>query len=75
MAPSAQGHISFGVKLDVTDTAVGPMIIDIQSGAIASFNDRNPSQAHACSGRLTNHCQSKHMLTLNSLSSNWQPTN
>lgn len=40
-----KGHISFGVKLDVTDTAVGPMIIDIQSGAVASFNAQNPSQA------------------------------
>ena len=33
------------MKLDVTDTAVGPMIIDIQSGAVASFNAQNPSQA------------------------------
>eukprot|EP00435_Cladocopium_sp_Y103_P060693 s46_g22.t1 len=40
-----KGHISFGVKLDVTDTSVGPMIIDIESGAVASFNAQNPAQA------------------------------
>ena len=40
-----QGHSSFGVQLDVTDKGAGPMITDIQPGAIASFNTQNPEQA------------------------------
>ena len=42
---SMKGHGSFGVQLDVTDKSAGPMITQIQSGAVQSFNAQNPTQA------------------------------
>lgn len=40
-----KGYSSFGVQLDVTDKKAGPMITEIQSGAIAGFNAQHPEQA------------------------------
>ena len=40
-----KGYSSFGVLVDVTDKNAGPMITEIQSGAIESFNAQHPEQA------------------------------
>ncbi|CAE7334633.1 KCNMA1 [Symbiodinium natans] len=42
---SVKGHTSLGIEVDLTDEVKGPMITQVNQGAVKSFNDKYPEQA------------------------------